>query len=417
MSARASATVSAGQLVALVCAAQVLAQIGTYTWPVLLPGFIDRWGLDNTAAGWITGIYYGAYTLSVPILVTLTDRFDPRRVYLAGVGFTILGHLGFALFADGFWSAFVCRAVAGVGFAGTYMTGLKLLADQVSGRLMSRAVAGHAASIGIAGALSFVIADTMAAWLGWRGAFAVAAGMAGAGWLLVALFAPPQKSPGVSQGSPIGLALFDFRPIFRNRSAMAYALAYSVHTFEMMALQGWAVVFLAFVAAQTAAGPVALTPAVVVTAMALIGTGSSVVGNELSIRFGRQRLVRIAFLGSIALSAAIGFLGTLSYGLAIGLVLAYGMVIWLDSSSLTAGAAASADPARRGATLAVHSMLGYGGGFLGPLAIGFSLDLAGGMSQLAWGLAFLQISVLLVVGRLCFAWLRPRDLPGDRQTG
>ena len=413
MSARASATVSAGQLVALVCAAQVLAQIGTYTWPALLPGFIDRWGLDNTAAGWITGIYYGAYTLSVPILVTLTDRFDPRKVYLAGVGFTILGHLGFALCAEGFCGACVCRAVAGGGWAGTYMTGLKLLADRVSGRLMSRAVAGHAASIGIAGALSFVIADTMAAWLGWRGAFAVAAGMAGAGWLLVALFAPPRMSPGVS----LGIRLFDFRPIFRNRSAMAYALAYSVHTFEMMALQGWAVAFLAFGAADIAAGPAALSPAVVVTAMALIGTGSSVVGNELSIRFGRQRLVRIAFLGSIALSAAIGFLGTLSYGLAIGLVLAYGMVIWLDSSSLTAGTAASADPARRGATLAVHSMLGYGGGFLGPLAIGFSLDLAGGMSELAWRLAFLQISVLLVVGRLCFTRLRPRDLPGDRQSG
>lgn len=412
MTLRFSGTVSAGRLVLLVCAAQVLAQIGTYTWPALLPGFIDRWALDNSAAGWITGIYYGAYTITVPILVTLTDRFDPRRVYLTGVGLTILGHLGFALFADGFWSAFACRAIAGVGWAGTYMTGLKLLADRVSGRLMSRAVAGHAASIGVAGALSFVFADAIAAWLGWRGAFAVAAGIAGAGWLLVGLLAPSRDHPGV----PLGVALFDFRPIFRNRSAMAYALAYCVHTWEMNALRGWAVAFLAFVAAETATVPSVLSPAVVATAMALVGTGASIVGNELSIRFGRQRLVGIAFLGSIALSAVIGFLGTLSYGLAVGLVVVYGMVIWLDSSSLTAGTAASADPARRGATLAVHSMLGYGGGFLGPLAIGLCLDVAGGMSQQAWGLAFLQITVLLVLGRICFAWLRPRDLPGDRIT-
>ena len=412
MIARGSDGYGASRLVALVCTAQVLVQIGAYTWPALLPGFIGRWGLDYTAAGWITGIYYLAYTISVPVLVTLTDRFDPRWVYLTGVGFTILGHLGFALFADGFWSAAACRAVAGIGFAGTYMTGLKLLADHVSAKLMSRAVAGHAASIGIAGALSFVFADAIAAWLGWRGAFAVAAGAAGAGWLLVGVFAPPRQGAGAQSG----LALFDFRPIFRNRSAMAYALAYCVHTWEMNALRGWAVAFLAFVAAQTGAPPSLLAPAVVATGMALIGTGSSVLGNELSIRLGRQRLVGIAFIGSMLLAATIGFLGPLSYGLAVVLVLGYGAVIWLDSSSLTAGAAASADPARRGATLAVHSMLGYGGGFLGPLAVGLCLDLAGGMSQLGWGIAFLHIGVLMLLGRLCFFRLRPRDLPGDRKS-
>ena len=40
---------------------------------------------------------------------------------------------------------------------GTYMTGLKLLADRVEGRLLSRATAGHAASIGVSGALSLLV--------------------------------------------------------------------------------------------------------------------------------------------------------------------------------------------------------------------------------------------------------------------
>ena len=47
------------------------------------------------------------------------------------------------------------RVFDGIGWAGAYMTCLKLLADSVDGKLMSRATAGHAASIGIAGALSF----------------------------------------------------------------------------------------------------------------------------------------------------------------------------------------------------------------------------------------------------------------------
>ena len=33
--------------------------------------------ISQDVAGWITGLFYAAYTLSVPILVTLTDRIDP----------------------------------------------------------------------------------------------------------------------------------------------------------------------------------------------------------------------------------------------------------------------------------------------------------------------------------------------------
>ncbi|MGE4081172.1 MAG: MFS transporter, partial [Reyranella sp.] len=83
------------------------------------------------------------------------------------------------------------------------------------------------------------------------------------------------------------------------------------------------------------------------------------------------------------------------------------------SSSLTAGAAGSADPARRGATLAVHSMLGYGGGFVGPLAIGWTLDLAGGMSPLGWGLAWAVVALLMALALVAFIRIRPRELEGD----
>ena len=89
----------------------------------------------------------------------------------------------------------------------------------------------------------------------------------------------------------------------------------------------------------------------------------------LQVRFGINPWVTLgaAFaLGGVAFSIAmgcIGFVGTASYQIAAALILLYGLVIWLDSSSLTAGAAGTAEPSRRGATLAVHSTLGYAGGF------------------------------------------------------
>jgi predicted MFS family arabinose efflux permease len=346
----------------------------------------------------------------VPFLVTLTDRVDPRAVYLTGVGLTIASHLGFATCVDGPASAAVARVLAGVGWAGTYMTGLKLLADRVEPVLMSRAVAGHAASIGIAGALSFMFAGLMNRWLGWRGAFAGAAGAAALAWLIVWLGAPAQQR----REAPPATALFDFRPVLHNRSAMAYAVAYSTHTWEMNALRGWAVAFLTYVAGASGERSAWMAPTVVATAMGLIGTWASVTGNEASIRLGRQRLVRLAMTVCIACGAVIGFLGARSYPLAAVLVLVYGLFIWLDSSSLTAGAAGSADPRRRGATLALHSMAGYAGGFVGPITLGWILDLAGGMSVTGWGFAFLHVAVVALIGQIAFTALRPRDLAGDR---
>src|SRR3546814_16187650 len=59
-------SVSPVRLVALVCAAPVLAQIGAYAWPALIPGLMGAWAIDNTQAGWITGPFYLAYLVSVP---------------------------------------------------------------------------------------------------------------------------------------------------------------------------------------------------------------------------------------------------------------------------------------------------------------------------------------------------------------
>jgi predicted MFS family arabinose efflux permease len=305
----------------------------------------------------------------------------------------------------------VARVLAGVGWAGTYMTGLKLLADRVEPTLMSRAVAGHAASIGIAGGLSFLFAGVLNRWLGWRGAFAGAAAAAAIAWLIVWMWAPPQRR---RHDAPATTVLFDFRPVLRNRSAVAYAVAYCAHTWEMNALRGWAVAFLAYVAGATGERSPWIAPTVVATAMGLVGTWASVAGNEASIRLGRQRLVRLAMTACVACGAVIGFLGVRSYPLASALVLLYGLFIWLDSSSLTAGAAGSADPRRRGATLALHSMAGYAGGFVGPLVLGWILDLSGGMSGIGWGLAFLHVAVVALFGQIGFALLRPRDLAGDR---
>jgi len=399
------------RLIATLCAAQVLVQIGAFFWPALVPEMIVRWQLTNSEAGWITAAFYGAYMLAVPILVTLTDRIDAKRVYLGGVAAMILGHALFASLADGFWSALAARSLTGIGWAGTYMTGLKLLADKVDAKTLSRAAAAHAASIGISGALSYVCADLLATTGGWRFAFAAASVSAVVAWLLIATAVPRgTHKPETSPGAP---ALFDFRPVFKNRSAMAYAIAYGLHTLEMSALRGWGVAFLAYVAASTGTSANVMSPTITLTILGLMGTFASLAGNEAAIYFGRRVLISAAMIGSVVLAGLLSVFGVQAYPLAVALMLIYGVVIWLDSSSLTAGTAGTAEPSRRGATLAVHSSLGYAGGFIGPLVVGWVLDLAGGNAS-AWSAAFGMIAAIMLAALLIFVAMRPRGLAGDR---
>ena len=118
-------------------------------------------------------------------------------------------------------------------------------------------------------------------------------------------------------------------------------------------------------------------------------------------------------IGSIVIAAAVGMFGASSYTLAVVLLIVYGFFVWLDSASLTAGAAGTAEPSRRGATLAVHSALGYAGGFIGPLMIGYALDLAGGMSHRGWAAAFSLVAALMLCSLIAFRLMRPRALAGD----
>jgi MFS family permease len=399
--------------VGAMCAAQACAQIGAFGVAALLPTLISAWSLSNTEAGWISGIYYAAYTLVVPLLSSLTDRVDPKRVYLGSVALTAIAFAGFAWVATGFWSALAFRALMGAGWAGSYMPGLKALSDLAEGPEQSRAVAAHAAAVGVSGALSFGVAGAVNASLGWHWALMPGALGAALAFMLVLIGVPPRPLE-VAAGPR--RALLDFRPILRNRSALAYSVAYCVHTWEMSALRGWVVAFLTFVAARAPGAWTPLAPATVASVMGLFGVWASVWGNELAIRFGRRRFILGTMLASGALAAVIGFGAALPYAGAATLVLLYAVLIWSDSSSLTAGSAGSAEPGRRGATLAVHSMLGYAGGFLGPLALGATLDLLGGASVLGWWMAFGHVTVALLIGALVFAWLRPADLAGDRSV-
>ena len=379
----------------IMVAAQAMVQIGAFILPALLPGYIDRWHLSKTEAGWLVGVFFAAYVVAVPLLVALTDRIPTRRVYAVGAGLTALSHLGFALVADGFWSALMLRALAGIGWAGAYMPGLKAIADTLEGNAQSRAVSLHAAGVGIAGASSYAVAGLIDRVAGPSAAF-VFGGASALAALVLAWRVMPKGPPKHSRQTTT--SLLDFRPVFRNRRARAWIAGYTVHTWEMAALRAWGVTFLTITAAQAGSPSWLPAPTILVAVAGLIGIAVSVSGNESTRRFGRMNVVTAAMVTSAILALCTGWFVGRSMIAAAALVMIWLAAIFWDSSALTAGTVEASDPALRGATMGLHSMCGYAGGFIGPLGVGFCLDLAGSNTTLGWGLGFGHLAVVTLAG-------------------
>ena len=392
--------VSGVRLIVLMCAAEGLAVLGFSTFPALQPALLAEWVLSNTEAGWINGIYFAAYMAVVPVLVSLTDRVDPRWVYAVGAVVSVVSALGFAFLAEGFWSALVLRGLGGMGLAGTYMPGLKALTDHIDERLRSRAVAYYTASLSIGFALSFLFSGEIAAWLDWRWAFGLM-GLGAALALPAVLFLVPPSAP-----HHIGrtkTALLDFRPVIRNRRALSYVLAYSAHNWELFAFRSWIVTFFVFSQGLQPAGALGLNWSATALAafIGILGLPASVLGNEAAQRFGRRRTVILVTVASALIGLVIGFLAALPFVVVVAVVIVYSFTVSGDSSAVTAGAIETAAPGQRGATMAVHSFIGFAGAFVGPLIFGVVLDLAGGReSLLAWGLAFASSALAIALSPL-----------------
>ena len=393
------------QLTLLMCGAEAFSMTGFAAYTTLLPTLQLEWGLSNSEAGLVSGVYYAGYVMATPILTSLTDRVDARRVYLAACLLSCAGAAGFWLFAGGLASALVFQFLIGAGLGGTYMPGLKMLADLLEGPGQSRAVAFYTATFGIGSTLSILASGWIGAAWGWQAAFAWGAVGPLAAGVLVSLAMPRGRTRPPGQPAP---ALLDFRPVLRNRRTLPYILGYSAHNYELFGQRSWMVAFLVFTASlQPADAPMWVGAATLAALINLLGPVMSISGNELALRFGRTRVIFTFMTASGLLACVLGYTAPLPWMLVFLIMCVhYGLMLG-DSAALTAGAVAAAHPDERGATMATYSFVGFSSAFFAPLVFGAVLDLAGGnRSLVAWGLAFASIGifgVLAPVARYIYA--------------
>jgi predicted MFS family arabinose efflux permease len=398
-------------------AAMCLGQIGNLLPHVALSAnlaqhLMPAWGLSAAEGGLLASGFAFGYMVAVPVLTTLTDRIDARLVLLCGSVVSGLATIAFGLLATGFWSGLIIWSLAGLGFAGAYMPGLKALIDRLPAGDTSRAVTLYTSSFSLGVGISFLVAQLVADHWGWRAAF-VLTGMGPIAMVTVCLLTEarrPEHKPG---------RLLDFKPVFANREALGYILGYGAHCFELYGIRTWLVGFWTYVMAHQGA-PSWMSPVVVSFVFAIISMPASVLGNEAALRFGRHRAITMVMFASAAVALLIGLNVSASAWVIALLLLLYGLTVPGDSGALTAGLSAAATPEHRGATLALHSTVGFGLSSVGAWGTGIALDVAGGpQSAAAWLLAFVVLAIGISTGPLVLWWARAGDAkkPVQRNDG
>lgn len=292
-------------------------------------------------------------------------------------------------------------SLAGVGFAGAYMPGLKALTDRLVPGDSSRAVTLYTSSFSLGVGLSFLVSQLAAEAWGWRAAFYVTA--AGPLAMLSVCFLLPPVDPKPAQGR-----LMDFAPVIRNRPAMDFVLGYGAHCFELYGIRTWLVAFWTFVAMKNSDS--VLTPIVVSVLFSVLAMPASILGNELALKFGRHRAISTVMFSSALVALLIGIFADQSPWFLLPLIMIYALTVPADSGALTSGMAMAANPGYRGATMAMHSTVGFSLSALGAWSLGIALDLGGGpLNPSAWLIAFSVLAAGILLGPLALYWSRMKQ--------
>jgi MFS family permease len=382
--------------------------MGFSTYAALLPELRDAWHLSNAQAGVIGGMFFAGYVASVSYWTALTDRVDARRVYLAGSLIAAAASVGFGLGAGGFATAVLFQVLLGVGLAATYMPGLRLLSDRISGPGQSRSIATYTSFFGIGTALSLAAAGFIASSAGWRMAFVAAAVGPAASGALVFLFLEPLPVSAPKRTTTSLLPFAAWRDVLRNRAAAGYTAGYMAHCLELFGSRAWMVAFLAFSASLHAGDSFPWQLPAIAAVINLLAVPASIFGNEFALRIGRRRWILLVMAASGSCGILVGVSAQWHWALVLLLLAGYSMLVMAESGTLTAGLVAAAPADLRGAAMGLYSLLGFGGGLLGPVVFGAALDAAGGSANpLAWVVAYAAIGAGCLAAPLVARLTRP----------
>ncbi|QTN21418.1 MFS transporter [Rhizobacter sp. AJA081-3] len=343
--------------------------------------------LPASAVGWLTaavqvGFILGTFGFA---LLSIADRFSPRKVFLVCSLFAAALALATALLPPQYGTLLALRFLTGIALAGIYPVGMKIAAGWFAHGL-GWALGVLVGALVLGNALPFGLRALGAQW-SWQAVMLAVAAVAAGGGVLMAVFVPdgPHLAPA-ARITPRALGV-----IWHDRKVRASAFGYFGHMWELYA-------FFVLIPAIVALRWQGAAASWWVAAAMAVGGLACVIGGALVRRVGGARVAGF----QLASSGLCGLLAPWMLDAPLPLwgawLLWWGATVSGDSPQFSALTAANAPRAMVGSVLTFVNAIGF------TLSVG-TITLFAAMASV-WPLA--QVLPWLAVGpAIGLLFLRP----------
>jgi MFS family permease len=343
----------------------------------VFPTLKEEFGFDNVQLGLIGSAFMWVYAAGAPLAGFVGDRMRRKDLILGGCLFWSFVTITTS-WCQRLWHFVAVRALEGLGETFYFPASTSLMSDYHGARTRSRALGLHNSGVYLGtiagGWLGAVFAET----IGWRYGFYF---FGGAGMLLALglyrLLREPERgaadrSPETSAQPVAPLAVSEIgRVIFRTPTAFLLLGAFLCANFVATIFLTWTPTFLVekFGFRLSAAG---LSGSIFIH---LASAASVPVGGWLADRWARRMAggrMLVQALGLLVGSVFVFLVGTTaSVPVLLVTMTLFGLCKGLYDANIFASMFDVVEPRARGTAAGIMNTVGWGGGALGPLAVGW----------------------------------------------
>lgn len=382
----------------------------------IFPILEEEFDFSKQQLAWIGSAFAAVYALTAPMAGQVSDRVS-RKVVIIGGLYVWSVVTGFTAICSKLWHFILVRGAEGLGETFYFPASMSLISDYHAKATRSRAMSFHQTSV-YAGTIG---GGALAAWMGehygWRSPFVVL-GVAGVllGLVLAVLIREPQRNEAerremgeTAKGPvepPIPMKAF-LLELARTPSALLLILAFLGANSVGLVFLSWMPTFLKekFKLSLTMSG---VSATVYLQVASMIG---AMIGGVLADRFrarNRGGRMYVQALGALMGAPFIFLCGTtLELSILVWAMICFGLSKGIYDSNIWASLYDVVPASRRSTAVGIMNMIGWLGGVVGPVSVGFAVDRGITMSVAIASTAIVYIGVSLLL--VCAAVLAPRS--------